>query len=308
VELVPNAGYELDKLKVEGINRSNPLKAARAVARAGLALKTAREILKRRQADAVLGAGGYVAGPVGLAATTRRIPLVLAEADSHLGLTNRLLARNAKRVCLAFPLEGRGEPRYRVTGRPVPPPYTDRAHARAQLTVKPDETCVLVFGGSLGARSLNEAAPKAFKDAPYRVVHIAGRRDFQSITAPDANYVLLEYLTPFGIALAAADLAVARSGGSVFELAQYGLPSILIPYPHAAADHQTTNARWMADRGAAVILKDDELDRLRQTVDALVDNPERRAKMAAAAEALAKPDAAKDIAAEVLAASSLRRT
>src|SRR5262249_28964024 len=112
----------------------------------------------------------------------------------------------------------------------------------------------------------------------------------------------------FGIALAAADLAVARSGGSVFELAQYGLPSILIPYPHASADHQTTNARWMAERGAAVILRDDELARLRPEVDALVDDPIRRERMAEAAKALAKPEAAHDIAAEVLAASSLTRT
>jgi len=303
---VPQAGYELDTLKVEGISRSNPLKAARAVARAGLALTAARKILKQRQADVVLGGGGYVAGPVGAAAVALRIPLVLAEADSHLGLTNRLLAARAKRVCLAFPLEGRDAPRYRVTGRPVPPAITDRAHARAQLGISDDETCVLIFGGSLGARSLNEAAPQAFKGAPYRVVHIAGKRDYPTITPPDANYVLLEYLTPFGIALAAADLAVARSGGSVFELAQYGLPSVLIPYPHAAADHQSTNARYMAEHGAAVILRDDELARLRPEVDALVEDPERRARMAAAAKALAKPEAASDIAAEVLSAAARR--
>ena len=303
---MPAAGYELDTLKVEGISRTNPLKAARAIGRAGLALTAARTILKQRQADAVLGGGGYVAGPVGAAAIARRIPLVLAEADSHLGLTNRLLASRAKRVCLAFPLEGRDEPRYRVTGRPVPPRYTDRAHARAQLGIGAEETCVLIFGGSLGARSLNEAAPKAFADAPYRVVHVAGKRDYATITPPGPNYVLLEYLTPFGIALAAADLAVARSGGSVFELAQYGLPSVLIPYPHASADHQTTNARWMAERGAAVILKDDELDRLRETVDALVNDAGRRHQMAEAATALAKPDAASDIAAEVLSAAARR--
>jgi len=106
-ELVPQAGYELDTLKVEGISRTNPLKAARAAARAGLALGAARKILKQRRPDAVLGGGGYVAGPVGAAAVAQRIPLVLAEADSHLGLTNRLLASRARRVCLAFPLEGR---------------------------------------------------------------------------------------------------------------------------------------------------------------------------------------------------------
>jgi UDP-N-acetylglucosamine--N-acetylmuramyl-(pentapeptide) pyrophosphoryl-undecaprenol N-acetylglucosamine transferase len=301
---VPAAGYPLDTLKVEGISRTNPLKAARAAGRAALALNAARRILGERAPHAVLGGGGYVAGPVGAAAVAKRIPLVLAEADSHLGLTNRLLAPKARRVCLAFPLEGREGDRYKVTGRPVPPLYTDRAHARAQLGIGADETCVLVFGGSLGARSINLAAPAAFAAAPYRIVHIAGARDYATIAPPGPHYVLLEYLTPFGIALAAADLAVARSGGSVFELAQYGLPSLLIPYPHASADHQTTNARWLADRGAAEILTDDELtpERLRSEVDALVADPARRGRMAEAARALARPDAARDIAAEVLAA------
>jgi UDP-N-acetylglucosamine--N-acetylmuramyl-(pentapeptide) pyrophosphoryl-undecaprenol N-acetylglucosamine transferase len=232
----------------------------------------------------------------------QRTPLVLAEADSHLGLANRLLAPRARRVCLAFPLPGRDGPRYRVTGRPVPPTVTDRASARAQLGIGPGETCVLVFGGSLGARSINEAAPRAFTDAPYRVVHVAGVRDYPTLRAPGPHYVLLQYLTPFGIALAAADAAVARAGGSVFELAQYGLPAVLIPYPHASADHQSANARWMADRGAAIVLPDAELtpERMRAETDALLA---RRETMAAAARALARPDAARDVAAELLQAA-----
>ncbi len=160
---------------------------------------------------------------------------------------------------------------------------------------------MLVFGGSLGARSLNLAAPEAFADSPYRVVHVAGTRDYPDLQAPGPNYVLLDYLTPFGIALAAADAAVARAGGSIFELAQYGLPSVLIPYPHASADHQSANARWMAERGAARILLDAELtpERLRAETDAVLAD---RAAMSAAAAALARPDAASEIAHEVLAA------
>ena len=192
---------------------------------------------------------------------------MLTEADSHLGLSNRALANRARRVCLAFPLEGRDGERYRVTGRPVPPKVTDRTQARAQLGIGPDETCVLVFGGSLGARSLNIAAPEAFADAPYRVVHVAGTRDYPSCKAPGPHYVLLDYLVPFGIALAAADAAVARAGGSIFELAQYGLPSVLIPYPHASADHQTSNAKWMADAGAALVLPDAQLTPQRLRAD-----------------------------------------
>jgi UDP-N-acetylglucosamine--N-acetylmuramyl-(pentapeptide) pyrophosphoryl-undecaprenol N-acetylglucosamine transferase len=301
-ELVPAAGYELDTLNVEGLSRTNPLKAARAVGKAGAAVAAARRILRERRADVVLGGGGYVAGPVGLAAALTKTPLVLAEADSHLGLSNRALASRARRVCLAFPLEGRDGERYRVTGRPVAPKLTDRGLARAQLGIGPDETCVLVFGGSLGARTINTAAPVAFADAPYRVVHVAGARDYPDLKAPGPHYVLLDYLTPFGIALVAADVAVARSGGSIFELAQYGLPSVLVPYPHAAADHQNANARWMAQAGAAVIVPDSELTpgRLRQETDAVL---ERREAMSAAATALARPDAARDIAAEVLSAA-----
>jgi UDP-N-acetylglucosamine--N-acetylmuramyl-(pentapeptide) pyrophosphoryl-undecaprenol N-acetylglucosamine transferase len=304
-ELVPAAGYEIDTLNVEGISRTNPLKAARAAAKAVGALGAAGRLLRRHRPDAVLGGGGYVAGPVGLAAVLRGTPLVLAEADSHLGLTNRLLAARARRVCLAFPIDGRDGDRYLLTGRPVPPTITDRDAARAEFGLEPGELTVLVFGGSLGARSINEAAVTAFAGAPYRILHVAGRRDFAALTAPGPRYVLRDYVVPFGTALAAADVAVARAGGSVFELAQYGLPAVLIPYPHASGNHQEANARWMEQAGAAMILPDAELtpERLRATVDALVADASRRSAMAAASAALARPDAAQAIAREVLAAA-----
>ncbi|MDX6715096.1 MAG: UDP-N-acetylglucosamine--N-acetylmuramyl-(pentapeptide) pyrophosphoryl-undecaprenol [Baekduia sp.] len=308
--LVPEAGYELRTIAVEGLSRTNPLKAARGVARAGVALGTARSILRELAPDAVMGGGGYVAGPVGAAAVARRIPLVLTEADSHLGLTNRLLARFARRVCLAFPLAGREGERYRVTGRPVPPPTTDRAAARARFRLGVGDTCVLVFGGSLGARSINEAAVAAFAGAPFRVLHASGVRDYPELRErlgepPPANYDLQPYVTPFGDALAAADLTVARAGGSIFEVAAHGLPAILVPYPHAAADHQTSNARWMVDAGAAIVVPDAELtpQRLDDEVGALLGDPGRLAAMAVASRGLARPDAAREIAREVLSAA-----
>lgn len=304
-ELVPAAGYPLEPIRVEGISRSNPVKAARAVGKAAASLGTARAILRRHRPDAVLGGGGYVAGPVGLAALARRIPLVLTEADSHLGVTNRLLAPRARRVCLAFPIEGRDGPRYVVTGRPVPPRDEDRAGARRHFGIGDDELCVLVFGGSLGARSINLAAVQAFADAPFRVLHIAGRRDFDSLESPGSHYDLRDFVSPFGAALAAADLSVARAGGSIFELAQYGLPAVLIPYPHASADHQTSNARWMEREGAAVVIPDAELTgtRLARCVAELVSDRARLGAMAAASRRLARPDAARDIAGEVLRSS-----
>jgi UDP-N-acetylglucosamine--N-acetylmuramyl-(pentapeptide) pyrophosphoryl-undecaprenol N-acetylglucosamine transferase len=305
--LVPAAGYELRTIAVEGLSRSNPLKAARAAAKAVAAVGSAARILGDVGPDAVMGGGGYVAGSVGLAAVLRRIPLVLTEADSHLGLSNRLLARFARRVCLAFPIAGRSGERYAVTGRPVPPPATDVAAARARFGLADGERCVLVFGGSLGARSINEAAVAAFARAPYRVLHAAGTRDYAALRGrvPADGYDLRDYIDGFGEALLASDLCVARAGGSIFEVAAHGRPAILVPYPHATADHQTANARWMADGGAAIVIADAELtpERLRAEVDGLLADPARLQAMGRASAALARPDAAQRIAAELLAAA-----
>jgi UDP-N-acetylglucosamine--N-acetylmuramyl-(pentapeptide) pyrophosphoryl-undecaprenol N-acetylglucosamine transferase len=309
-ELVPAAGFPLRQIAVRGLSRTNPFAAAGAGALAARATAAAARILRSEGAEVVLGGGGYVAGPVGLAAVSLRVPLVLAEADSHLGVANRLLARFARRVCLAFPLEGRTGERYLVTGRPVPPPATDRLASRARFDLRPDERCLLVFGGSLGARTINEATVEAFgsADPGFRVLHAAGRRDFDALAPRVAHapwYRIEPYLDRFGEALLACDLCVARSGGSIFEVAAAGRPAILVPYPHATADHQTGNARWMERGGAAIVVSDAELtaERLRREVDALFGDPARLAAMSAASAALARPDAAQAIAGEVLAAA-----
>jgi UDP-N-acetylglucosamine--N-acetylmuramyl-(pentapeptide) pyrophosphoryl-undecaprenol N-acetylglucosamine transferase len=310
-ELVPAAGYPLHRLRVAGIDRRNAMRAARALLLAARATGRARRLLRQIGADAVLGGGGYVAGPVGLAARTLRLPLALTEADSHLGVTNRLLAPFAQWVFLAFPLRDRTGSKYLVTGRPVPAGTegADREAARARLGVRLDGACVLIFGGSLGAGRLNEAAVDAFGSAaPGAVLHAAGLRDYdqlrerlQELGSPD-HYRLFPYIEPFADALAAADLVVARAGGSVFELAAAGLPSILVPYPHATADHQTSNARFMEKAGAALVIPDSELDgpRLAREVAALLGAPQRMAAMAKAAAAVARPDAAERIADELL--------
>jgi UDP-N-acetylglucosamine--N-acetylmuramyl-(pentapeptide) pyrophosphoryl-undecaprenol N-acetylglucosamine transferase len=310
-ELVPAAGYPFHALAVIGIDRRNPLKAARALARAASATARARKLLRGMGADVVIGGGGYVAGPVGLAARSLRLPLVLMEADSHLGIANRLLAPFANRVFLAFPLAGRDDARYRVVGRPIPAGAldADRAAARERFGIGADARCLLVFGGSLGARTINDAALAAFgAAAPCTVLHACGRRDYDDLAlrleqlGSPPHYHLQAYIQPFADALAAADLTVARSGGSVFEVAAAGLPSILVPYPHATADHQTLNARHIADGGAAVVVPDAELDgpRLAREVGALLQDENRLRAMASAARSLARPDAADAIAREVL--------
>lgn len=305
LELVPAAGYELRTLRVRPLDRDRPTRAVRAAVIDAAAVLQAREALKALRPAAAMGAGGYVAGPVALAAVMGRVPLVLTEADSHLGLSNRVLAPLARRVCLAFPIEGRDRGRYLVTGRPVPPPANDRAGARERFGIAPEETCVLVFGGSQGARSINHAAIEAFADSDFRVLHAAGVRDLPELRAPGVHYDLRGYISNFNQALLASDLVVSRAGGSIFEIAAHGRPAVLIPYPHATADHQRANARFMASAGAATVIPDNELTaaRLSGEVSSLLADRSRLAAMARASAALARPDAAAQIANEILAAA-----
>jgi len=310
--LVPEAGYPLDTIRVEGISRTNPARALRAAGLAAAAMPAARRVIRHREADVVMGGGGYVAGPAGLGAVSLGVPLVLTEADRHLGLANRLLARRARRVCLAFPIPGReGEP-FRVTGRPVPDAvlHGDRGAARRRFGIAPADRCLLVFGGSQGARSINRAALDAFAgraERDFHVLHITGERDFSEARArveagDPERYTLLEYEPNLGDSLAACDLVLARSGGSVFELAAAGRPAILVPYPYAAARHQHANAEWMAEAGAAVTLDDSELTpaRLTGSVSELFADPARLERMSTASAALARPGAAAAIAGEIL--------
>jgi UDP-N-acetylglucosamine--N-acetylmuramyl-(pentapeptide) pyrophosphoryl-undecaprenol N-acetylglucosamine transferase len=325
-DLVPAAGYEIDFLRVSGLDRRNPLRAAVAIWRAARAVGAARRLLGARRADVVLGGGGYVAGPVGLAAVRMGIPLVLAEADSHLGLANRMLARRARRVCLSFPIPGRDGGPYLLTGRPIPRAVleADGAIARRRFGIPEPADCVTVVGGSLGARSINLAAFEAFtrleRGLPHDhvgqpwILHVAGRRDYPELRrrwdeeGRPERYQLIAYEPDLGEVLAAADLVVARAGGSVMEIAAAGRPAILIPYPHATGDHQRANARWMADGGAAVVIPDSELtpDRLTGAIAELLDDERRLREMAVAGRHLAKPDAAQRIAREVLEAALMR--
>ncbi|MFY9488148.1 MAG: undecaprenyldiphospho-muramoylpentapeptide beta-N-acetylglucosaminyltransferase [Solirubrobacterales bacterium] len=319
-ELVPAAGFTFHQLKLAGLDRRDPLKAARAVWLAWRGVLAARRLLKQERIEAVMAGGGYVAGPVGMAAVTLRLPLVVTEADAHLGVANRLLAPFARRVCLAFELDGHDDDKYVVTGRPIAPrqPDLQSAAARRSFGLPEDGDCLLVFGGSLGARTLNRATIDAYADGVPEglcVLHLSGRGDFTACrelidshpaladAAAHARYRLFDFTEHFDVALAAADICVCRAGGSIFELAAAGLPSILVPYPYATADHQAKNAEWLVDGGAAQMVRDEDLsgERLRTTVGELLANRQALATMAAAALHLAKPDAAERIADQLIA-------
>jgi UDP-N-acetylglucosamine--N-acetylmuramyl-(pentapeptide) pyrophosphoryl-undecaprenol N-acetylglucosamine transferase len=301
--LVPERGYEFDAFAVSGLPRRAGLGLARAVVQAAAAPAACLRILGRRRPDLVLGAGGYVAGPMVLAARLRRIPCALTEADAHLGLANRLAAPLADRVFLALPVGRHGE-KYRAVGRPIPAASQprERSEARRELGLAEDAKVVLVFGGSLGARLLNELALDAWAEAGPAVVHLCGERDYASLRdrVTRADYILRPYIEEIGVAYGAADVVLARAGGSVWELAAAGLPAVLVPGEFATGQHQEKNARWFADAGGVIFVPESEAARAPQVVEELLADHERRQAMAAAMRAAAKPDAAEEIADELV--------
>jgi len=303
--LVPDAGYELDTFRVSGLPRRPGLAQARAALHDLAAPAACDRILARRQPDVVLGGGSYVGGPMVLAAARRRIPTALMEADAHLGLANRLAAPFARRVFLAFPIPGRDGEKYRVTGRPIPARSLPlpREEARRQLELPAEGPLLLVSGGSLGARALNDLVVESFGAAGPAVLHLCGEAELDRlqarVTRPD--YRLVAFLDEYGAALGAADLVLARAGGGVWELAAAGKPAILVPYPLATADHQTKNARYFQAAGGAILVPETELGRVPELVRSLLDDPQRLEEMGAAMLRVARPEAADEIAEELIA-------
>jgi UDP-N-acetylglucosamine--N-acetylmuramyl-(pentapeptide) pyrophosphoryl-undecaprenol N-acetylglucosamine transferase len=303
--LVPEAGFELDTFRVSGLPRKPTPKLGRAVGQALRAPRACRRILREREPDIVLGGGGYVAGPMVYAASRLGIPAALMEADAHLGLANRLAAPFAKRVFLAFPIEGRDGVKYRVTGRPIPARNkpTSKAQGRRVFDLPPRARVLLVFGGSQGATSLNEVMVEAFGEAGPAVLHLSGERDFERFRGKVRrdDYKLVPFTDEFGAALGAADLVVARAGGSVWEVAAAGKPAILVPYPFATADHQAKNARFFERTGGAITVPETELGRVADLARSLIGDPERLREMGEAMKRAARPDAAYEIAEELIA-------
>jgi UDP-N-acetylglucosamine--N-acetylmuramyl-(pentapeptide) pyrophosphoryl-undecaprenol N-acetylglucosamine transferase len=309
--LVPEHGYAFDAFRIAGFPRRPGLPLLRALGLAAASPVACLRIIDRRRPDVVLGGGGYVAGPMVFAAWLRRIPAALTEADAHLGLANRLATPFARRLFLAYPIDGTSA-KATVVGRPIPstsqPIARDEARRRFELPT--DAPVVLVFGGSLGARTLNEAAVDAWGSSGPAVLHLSGDRDYESlrgrVSRPD--YRLLPFVDDFGAALAAADLVVARAGGSVWEVAAAGKPAILVPYPDATADHQRKNAEYFKRAGGAEIVADEDAGAsVPRLVADLLGNPARLAEMGKAMRAAAKPDAAERIADELIALAAARR-
>ncbi|HEY3462672.1 MAG TPA: glycosyltransferase, partial [Gaiellaceae bacterium] len=191
-----------------------------------------------------------------------------------------------------------------AASRPV-----DREEARSRLGLSPDARVVLIFGGSLGARLLNDVALDAWADSGPAVVHLCGERDYPDLRGrvSRADYILEPFMDEIGVAYGAADVALARAGGSVWELAAAGLPAVLVPGAFATGDHQEKNARWFVDAGGAVVVPEREAARAPRVVEELLADADRLAAMAIAMRAVAKPDAAEEIADELISLAAARR-
>jgi UDP-N-acetylglucosamine--N-acetylmuramyl-(pentapeptide) pyrophosphoryl-undecaprenol N-acetylglucosamine transferase len=306
-ELVPQAGYALSVVRIRGFTRKLGLSTLQTFGSLPLAAADAWRLLRAFRPDCVVGVGAYASGPVVAEAALRRIPAVAVEMDSHMGWTNRILSLVVDKVCLSFPDPKRSGGKYLYTGRPLRPALlaATREEGLARFHLDPDRQVLLVFGGSLGARSLNEATLAAFGRArtPFQIIHVTGERGYpwvaEVLRGQDANpaYLAFPFLADLPLAMAAADAVVGRAGGSVAEVLARGIPAVLVPYPLAAGDHQTKNARMVADEGAALLIADAELDpeRLTRAVHTLLER-EVNERMRAAALRLARPDAATRIA------------
>ncbi len=304
--LVPQHGFPMEWIGIEGLRGKGWATLALAPFRLATALWQAGEILRRRRPAAVLGMGGFASGPGGLMARVLGLPLVIHEQNRVPGMTNQWLSRIATRVFEAFPGSFPAARGAVACGNPVRPEITDLAPPTLRLGVRllaPGPRHLLVLGGSLGARALNRTLPLALAllpaDARLEVRHQAGERTLAEAQQAYAEAGVEATVTPFiadmAQAYAWADLVVCRAGAlTISELAAAGLPAVLVPYPHAVDDHQTGNARYLTEVGAAELLPEAHLNAgtLAYQLLGLLGDPARLMAMAQAARAQAQPEAA----------------
>ncbi len=315
--VVPDGGIPFFAVPATGVLGKSPAAMARGVAAAFSGLARASALLRQLRPDVVVGTGGYVTGPVGLAAALLGIPLFVLEENARPGITNRMLARFARHVAVPWAEAAAGFPpsvrtKVVVTGNPVRREVVtaDRQGARAAFDLDPEAPVLLVVGGSLGAEAINEAVLALVRRAGAwpggaQLLWATGPAYHEGIVrrlgeAP-AWARILPYLHDMPQAYAAADVVVARAGAmTVAEITARGVPAVLVPSPNVTGDHQTANARVLAERGAAVLVPESRLADLGDRVRTLLEDAGRREAMAAASRALGRPDAAATLAALVV--------
>ena len=313
-KLVPRAGFRLELIEVRGFDRARPASLARIAPIAAGAVFASRRLLKRAAPDVVVGMGGYVALPVCLAAAMRRTPVVLHEQNIVFGLTNRLCKPFAKRVCVSFtetlPSAGR---RGVDVGNPVLPELAamdaalERKKGMERYSLEPNRKTLLVFGGSQGARRINELVPGLLQlwahAGDRQVLHISGPRDARTIRVVDPKGALIyrgvPYVERMGEAYAVADLAVCRGGATtVAELGAVGLPAVVVPYTHHRDRQQELHARALERSGAAHVVADADAtaERVASIIDPLFTDERALESMRANARSFGRPEAAQKLA------------
>ncbi len=303
-KLVPESGFEFFPIEVRGFDRSKPWTVVQAMNKINVAKRSIIQYFKDEvRPDVAVGFGAYVELPLLKACKSEHIPYVVHEQNSVPGLANKLMAKNCYKLCLSFDQARQyfktDDSQIALTGNPVRSQIikADRDKARRAYGLQDDDFLIVSFGGSLGAATINDCMVDIASDLIDRenihVIHACGHKDAQRIQDKlsavnvDTNrYQLKEYIDNMGDMLAAADLVISRSGASsVAEIAALSKPAILIPYPHATADHQTTNAHLLSDIGAAYIVKDDEVNPkdLLEIINTLYENPQKLESMKKAA-------------------------
>lgn len=313
--LVPQAGISFNAFEASGFNRSHPTSLIKGVMKIAKSTKLVKRWFAEIKPDVVVGFGGYVSIPVARAALAMGIPVVVHEQNSVMGMANKFLAKKAQAVCLTYEHSASAVSdmsRVHVTGNPVRSQVlkADRAEGRAMFNIAEDEQMLLVFGGSLGARAINEAIA-AMKDEllareGVHVVHITGPKELERVEAlleltdeQKKRWHVMGYQDRMGETLAAADAIVSRAGAtSLAEISALAIPALLIPFPYATEDHQTTNARAYVDAGCAYMMPDSEVmtEDFKNYVRTLLSDADVRASMTEAARAQKTADAAAKLA------------
>ncbi len=289
MDKVPAAGYEIIGLPVAGFNRRNLLKNIPVMVKLMKSIRMARKIVKDFQPDIAIGVGGYASGPTLKAAQRKGVPTLIQEQNSYAGVTNKLLASNAEKICVAYEGMDRFFPAEKIimTGNPVRKDLfeksADMGEARKSFGLDPDKPTLLVVGGSLGALTVNESLEKGIRrlvDNGIQVIWQTGK-NFGNRGSEAASglpgVVVTEFITDMAAAYAAATLVVSRAGaGSISELELLGKPCVLVPSPNVAEDHQTKNAWALVEKNAAVMVKDqDARECLVDEVLKLIKDPEQ---------------------------------
>jgi UDP-N-acetylglucosamine--N-acetylmuramyl-(pentapeptide) pyrophosphoryl-undecaprenol N-acetylglucosamine transferase len=319
-QAVPKAGYSLYPITVAGFQRSLSMRNLQFPFKLFRGFVQSWNLVSGFNPDVAVGTGGYVAGPALLAAWLRRRPIVIQEQNAYAGVTNRLLSCLATRIHLAFPEAKDYVPAQRavISGNPTRSilAEADRAQGRGHFDMPDDARVLLMFGGSLGSAALNGAMEQHAltlleHDEALHIIWQTGARYYDALASRIASHPrlhLMKYIDRMDQAYAAADLVLCRAGAiTCSELMVTGTPALLVPSPNVTADHQTKNARSMERGGAARLLPEDELnERLVGAVTELLDDAAQRQQMAAAARHMARPDAARRIAADILEIAEVR--